>query len=126
MLVERVIHLVIQMGMEERVLFSSFLANNLFHTRKLLPGIPRGIIYAKGMANRSIPAWVGQRAAPHITHPQHTDATAEYIQKAHAADRRVHTWTVNDPEEMRRLYALDVDGIFTDDPQLALRILEER
>lgn len=125
-LVDMTTQIVRYMGMENQVLFSSFLANNLFRARKFLPEVPAAILFGEGMANRRISAWLGRRAAPRIAHPHYTDATAEYIQKAHAMNRRVHVWTVNDPDEMRRLFALDVDGIFVDDPQLALRILEER
>ena len=35
----------------------------------------------------------------------------------------MHVWTIDDPEEMRRLAALNVDAIMTDVPTLALEIL---
>jgi glycerophosphoryl diester phosphodiesterase len=35
-------------------------------------------------------------------------------------------YTVNDAEDMRRLFGWGVDGIFTDDPELAKGILSEK
>ena len=43
--------------------------------------------------------------------------------QAHTAGLEVHVWTIDDPEEMRRLAALNVDAIMTDVPTLALEIL---
>ena len=37
--------------------------------------------------------------------------------------RRIHAWTVNQPDEMRRLKNIGIDGIFSDDPPQALQIL---
>ena len=54
------------------------------------------------------------------------DATERMIKREHARGRRVHVWTVNRPEDMRRLFAADVDGIFTDDPRLARQVLQEK
>jgi glycerophosphoryl diester phosphodiesterase len=34
-------------------------------------------------------------------------------------------WTVNDVEDMRRLFHWGVDAIFTDDPQLAVQARSE-
>jgi glycerophosphoryl diester phosphodiesterase len=36
----------------------------------------------------------------------------------------MHVYTVNQPDEMKRLFGWGVDGIFTDDPQLALSQLK--
>ena len=36
--------------------------------------------------------------------------------------RKVYVYTVNDPQEMRALRALGVDGVFTDYPDRALRL----
>jgi len=36
---------------------------------------------------------------------------------------RVNAWTVNEPDEMRRLLALGVDGIITDHPDLLAEVL---
>jgi glycerophosphoryl diester phosphodiesterase len=38
---------------------------------------------------------------------------------------RVNVWTVNEPDEMRRLVALGVDGIITDRPDLLAQVLAE-
>jgi glycerophosphoryl diester phosphodiesterase len=40
----------------------------------------------------------------------------------HRLKRRVHVYTVNKEEDMRRLFKWGVDGVFTDDPQLAVKV----
>ncbi|GAB3796418.1 glycerophosphodiester phosphodiesterase [Humibacter antri] len=37
-----------------------------------------------------------------------------FVRAVHRAGREVHVWTIDDPEEMRELLALGVDGIVTD------------
>jgi glycerophosphoryl diester phosphodiesterase len=49
--------------------------------------------------------------------------SAEFVAAAHARNLRVHAWTVNSEEEMRRLLALGVDGVMTDYPDRLLKIL---
>jgi glycerophosphoryl diester phosphodiesterase len=45
------------------------------------------------------------------------------IAAAHRHGVEVHVWTVNDPDEMRRLVAMGVDGIVTDRADIALATL---
>ena len=49
--------------------------------------------------------------------------TPRLIRAVHAAGVEAHVWTVNDPNEMRRLAALGVDGIVTDRADIALETL---
>jgi glycerophosphoryl diester phosphodiesterase len=39
-----------------------------------------------------------------------------FVDVAHACDLAVHVWTIDDPDEMRRLIALGVDSVMTDVP----------
>lgn len=48
---------------------------------------------------------------------------SSFIAAAHARNMAVHYWTVNDPEEMKRLIALGADGLITDFPDRLLAIL---
>jgi glycerophosphoryl diester phosphodiesterase len=52
-----------------------------------------------------------------------TPAVAE---KAHHAGLQVVAWTINEPEQIRRLIAAGVDGIITDYPDRLLGILREQ
>jgi glycerophosphoryl diester phosphodiesterase len=46
-----------------------------------------------------------------------------FVKAAHQAGKAVHVWTINDEEAMRRLVALDVDGIISDVPTTLVGVL---
>ncbi len=122
-LVVRVVELVKKYHMEERVLFSSFFAGNLICAGNLLPEVPRGILAEEGWSGWLARSALRQRAAPHALHPYFADVTRELVRKHHNWQRKVFVWTVNEESEMRRLFDLGVDGVFTDDPRLAWQVL---
>jgi len=47
------------------------------------------------------------------------------IDRAHRRNIAVQYWTINDPDEMRRLIELGCDCIMTDDPELLSSVLDE-
>ena len=121
-LVESVCTLVKKCGLQKQVLFSSFFASNLSKARGLLPEVPRGLLAFNGLLGawaRSFGFAFGRYQA---LHPNLKDVTPQQVQRVHRLKRRVHVWTVNTAEDMRRLFNWDVDAIFTDDPQLAVQV----
>jgi len=124
-LVESVCVLVKKFGLQERVMFSSFFASNLSKAEEFLPEVPRGLLAFNGLLGawaRSFGFAFGKYRA---LHPNLEDTTRQQVQRVHRLNRRVHVWTVNAAEDMRRLFNWGVDGIFTDDPQLAVQVREE-
>lgn len=121
-LVEKVCLLVKKLGLQNRVIFSSFFASNLTKARACLPDVPRGLLAFGGPLGawaRSFGFAFGKYEA---LHPFLKDVTPQQVQRVHRLGRRVHVWTVNAAEDMRRLFHWGVDGIFTDNPQLALQV----
>jgi len=124
-LVESVCMLVKKFSLQKQVLFSSFFASNLSKARGLLPEVPRGLLAFNGLLGawaRSFGFAFGKYQA---LHPNLKDVTPQQVQRVHRLRRRVHVWTVNTAEDMRRLFQWDVDAIFTDDPHLAVQVRGE-
>ena len=125
-LVEKVCALVQRHGLQKQVLFSSFLARNLRKAARLLPEVPRGLL--------ALPGWMGAWARSfgfmfgdyQALHPHISDVYPQQVQRVHRLKRRIHVWTANAADQVQRLKEWGVDGIFTDDPQNALRALGRR
>jgi len=124
-LVETVCMLIKKHKMQKNVMFSSFFASNLSKARSYLPEVPSGLLALNGILGawaRSFGFVFGKYQA---LHPHLSDMTQQEAVRVHRLNRRVHVWTVNDEQDMRRLFGWGVDGIFTDDPQLAVRVRAE-
>jgi glycerophosphoryl diester phosphodiesterase len=107
----------------ERVMFSSF---NPFSVRKLAqlaPEVPRGILYDATMALYLRRVWLAPFAPHQFRHPQHNMVTADYVQKLAQQGLRVNTWTVNDPDDMRRLTQCGVNGLMGDSPKTMKEVI---
>jgi glycerophosphoryl diester phosphodiesterase len=120
-LVPHVAKLVVQHGLQQRVIFSSFSPLNLSKMVRLLPEVPRGLLAFGGWMGwwaRSFGFAFGSYAA---LHPHLNDVTSAQVQRVHRLKRRIHVWTVNLAEDMRHLRDWGVDAIITDDPALAVQ-----
>lgn len=124
-LVETVCMLVKRFGLQDRVLFSSFLGSNLSEVRSYLPRAQTGLLTLPGILgawHRSFGFAFGKYDA---LQPNLKNTTQEQIYFVHRLKRRVHVWTVNEARDMRRLFKWGVNAIFTDDPPLAIKVRGE-
>ena len=124
-LVETVCMLVRKCGLQEHVMFSSFFASNLSKARAYLPDVPRGLLAFNGLLGAWARSFGFNFGKYQALHPYMTDVTSQQVQRVHRLNRRIHVWTVNVAEDMRRLFHWGVDAIFTDDPQLAVQVRGE-
>ena len=101
-------------GLVQRTLFSSFGDSALVRIRKLEPEARIGLLVSERdevtIEERAF------RVRAESVHLHRRLATRERIQKLHAQGFRVYVYTVDDPEEQRRLLGHGVDGIFTNVP----------
>lgn len=98
--------------MEGRVLLSSFNPFTVRRARNAFPHTtPVALIRAPGPLKYLY--WLGDGEADH---PHHSLVDSKYMSWAANRGYRVHVWTVDKPEEARRLAALGVHGIITNQP----------
>lgn len=125
-LVEKVIEVVKRHQMEDRVLFSSFFSGNLAKCKAQLPKTPVAQLCLPGLLGSITRSRLLRRVSPQVVHPYLSDVSKWYVNKEHQVGRRVHVWTVNDEQDLKRMYAFGVDGVFTDDPLKARMVMEKK
>ena len=124
-LVESACMLVKKFNLQKYVMFSSFYALNLSKARSYLPDVPCGWLAFPGLLGAWASSFGFAFGKYSALHPNLKDVTPQQVQRVHRLQGRVHVWTVNAAEDMRRLFGWSVDAIFTDDPQLAVRVRGE-
>lgn len=118
-----VVRLIEDNNLTHRVIASSFNPLALRQVKRLNPNIPTALLYAPGQPVFLRRAWLAAFAPHEFRHPHHTLVDERLMAWARREGYRVNTWTVNEPDEMRRLLALGVDGIITDYPDRLAEIL---
>lgn len=126
--------LIAALGMEESVVISSFQHVYLRELAVLLPTVPRGALVEKPAADGSAPSGrnAGTAVTPSLTaeaaavmccaakaaflHPDKSFLDAAFVATLREKGHEINVWTVNAPEDLRRMIACGVHGIITDFP----------
>jgi len=99
------------------ILISSFHPALVRAMTLLLPEVPAALLLEAGRIDALEHAVGGYRFLGAIgVHPERRLLTPDYFRPLARRGALVNTWTVNAPDEARRLAALGVDGIVTDRP----------
>jgi glycerophosphoryl diester phosphodiesterase len=122
---DKVAQLVKKHKLEENILISSFNPVALRRVNRLLPEVPIGFLSLPGRKGMWARSRLGRFFVPYqALHPELGDASTSMVKRVHQLGQRVHVYTVNRAQDLRCLFELDVDGIFTDDVPLAKEILK--
>jgi glycerophosphoryl diester phosphodiesterase len=127
------IDLIARTGSVERLCVGSFSDRRLARIRKAIgPRLctsmgPAGIARLRA-GSFGVP--VGRFSAACAQVPPSAGGKAlvdeRFVTTAHALGIDVHIWTIDEPEEMHRLFDLGVDGIMTDRPGVLKEVMIER
>jgi len=58
-----------------------------------------------------------QRVHAYSVNPYHKRMGLEFVSSAHGRGLKVYPWTVNEPGDIAKAKAMDVDGIISDYPE---------
>lgn len=119
---EKVVQEIDRFQMAERVILSSFNHYSLRHLHRFRPHLQLGALYDTGLFE----PWVyAKHLGVTAIHPHYLAAPDEVIVGCHAHGIQVRPYTVDDPEQMKRLLAANVDSIITNLPDRLRQIIDE-
>ena len=117
---QRVIDMVREFGLSEKIIFSSFNHFTVKRCEEIAPEIKRGFLtgdwlydFGKYTAERNV----------QCCHPWHISLSEETVKEMHDAGCEINTWTVNEYEDIKKLSAWGVDSLIGNFPDRMIEVL---
>ena len=117
---QRVIDMVREFGLSEKIIFSSFNHFTVKRCEEIAPEIKRGFLtgdwlydFGKYTAERNV----------QCCHPWHVSLSEDVIKEMHDAGCEINTWTVNEYEDIKKLSAWGVDSLIGNFPDRMIEVL---
>lgn len=133
-LIQRTGELVQEFNREQLIKVGSFSSKILDDFRSQFPGLETGagtnevtlfyVLHRLFLSGFMVPQATGFQV-PEFQGPLHV-ANRRFIADAQRKGLRVDAWTINDEETMIRLLDIGIDGLITDRPDLAIRLIRQR
>lgn len=118
----RVLELVKQAGMEERVIYSSFNHYSIGRILREKPDAETAYLFNDIIVNVHEYARKNQVKG---LHPGRHHIGMDFLQEYLDSGLAVRVWTVDDPEQIRELIQAGVDAVITNVPDVAMRVRGE-
>lgn len=127
-LAQAVIDCVRAHGMERRVVVQSFAPVVCTRVAKCAPEVRNEFLV--GRNPKKPDEWrqsllLAELLTVSGVNPDKGAVTPELVAAVHGRGRRMAVWTVDDPEEMKKLVTMGVDALITNRPDVALKTLED-
>lgn len=112
-------------GSHAEVLVSSFSRATIDRVRELDPAVPTAFLFLAPPDGDAMALAADVAAAGHnALHPYDLAVDERMVAAARAHGLAVNVWTVDDPDRMAALVGLGVDGICTNVPAIARRVID--
>ncbi|TFG29072.1 glycerophosphodiester phosphodiesterase [Candidatus Thorarchaeota archaeon] len=118
---QQVFSFVDERNMISDVMISSFLHGTLIATRSIDASISTAVLVSK-IRDDMIPYVVELGA--NALNPDYRTISSDLMSEAHSNNIQVFPWTVNDSLKIQALLEMGVDGVITDFPDIAVKILK--
>lgn len=110
-----------------RVVFQSFSEDALLRLHDMRPDIPLFRLYSFS-DDAVLPPDQVERIADYATgiNIPESSANKDFIEAMHVHGLKVHVYTVNEETDVKKLIDMGADGVFTNRPDIAVRMAEEK
>lgn len=118
-LAQKVVDIVEELDMSKEIALMSLEPSQLKKIKTLRPDWDIGILFSMlvgDMAKMDVNFLAVNMA---MIHPG-------FIRETHAIGKKLYVWTVDDPLSMFKMLSLNVDGIITNEPEIAKKVIQEQ
>ncbi|NCB91112.1 MAG: glycerophosphodiester phosphodiesterase [Clostridia bacterium] len=119
---EKVVEMVKEFHMEERIIFSSFNHVSVLKCKKMLPQVPAGLLMETRMDNMG---GFAKENGVEAYHPDLSYLSKDLVKDCHNRGIKVNVWTVNKKKDMKQMDKWKVDGVFTNYPDKAKKLKKQ-
>ena len=105
----------------ESTIVSSFMHKELLEVQKIEPKLKLAALIFGVRKNKQIQSAIDNQFE--YIHPQYKFIKKSFIDAAHEKGIKVNAWTVDSRDDMEKLIAMGIDGIITNDIELAKKAL---
>ncbi|MFO7569875.1 MAG: glycerophosphodiester phosphodiesterase family protein [Smithellaceae bacterium] len=121
---EKCLTLVLQYGMKDHVVFSSFDPRAVAHLKEIDADTPVAVLYDKELYGSRTPSQIVTCLGADAFNCAKKELSDPWMADLKGNGIPVNIYTVNDDKTMKRLLALGVNGMFTNKPDILKSILE--
>ncbi len=122
----KVVKLIRRCGMKTQVIVSSFDPRALKQMRRLDPRIKTATLYDAKLQCGKKPEQIMRECGTSAFNLSTREVSPAIVRLSHAEAKPVAVYTVNDAFTMRKMISLGVDAIFTNAPDVLLKVLKRR
>lgn len=117
-IVESISDLVLEFDMADQVIISSFSAEALIRCRKVMPKIPRSYLISPHSWGSTRNIRLMKKLGASGLNLKHKQMKPELMKQAESEQLPIWVYTVDDPEEMKKVIGKGATGIFTNRPDI--------
>lgn len=121
---EKILELTKEMGMEDRVIYSSFNHYSVMKIKELQPDAVCGFLYADGPID--MPEYAVNHGVEALHPAGYNLRYPDFVRKCHEKNVDINVWTINTEEQIQACVDAKVTSIIGNYPDLAIRIIEKQ
>lgn len=115
------VRLVQELGMEERVIYSSFNHASVMKVKELAPQAQTGFLYCDGTLE--MPEYAVGHGVDALHPARYNLKYPGFIEACRKNQIKLHVWTVNEKPEMEQMIQLGINAIITNYPDRAYEVI---